>query len=218
MRSAHGWRPLVPDPRVILMPGVGLFSVGTTYGDATIAADIAESNIAVISPAEAIGRFETISEHETLEMEYWSLEQAKLGKANPRPLAGQIVVITGGGGTIGAAIARAFAAEGAEVAVLDRDRVASTRRRCRTFFIERSPIRRPLCLTCAAMNSPAMTWRVRRISHTLWSIRPHGRTSWIRIEHLRGAASSGTRPAIGSQLAAKQANHWLALLLDQQVR
>ena len=58
-------------------------------------------------------------------MEYWSLEQAKLGAAKPKALAGRVVAVTGGGGTIGAAIAKAFAAQGAEVAVLDRDENAA---------------------------------------------------------------------------------------------
>jgi rhamnose utilization protein RhaD (predicted bifunctional aldolase and dehydrogenase)/NAD(P)-dependent dehydrogenase (short-subunit alcohol dehydrogenase family) len=118
-------KPLDPLPRVVLVPGLGLFGVGASLAEARVAADIAETNIAVISAAESIGRFESISEADTFAMEYWSLEQAKLGKAVPRPLAGQVVAVTGGGGTIGAAIARAFAARGAEVAVLDRDLAAA---------------------------------------------------------------------------------------------
>jgi rhamnose utilization protein RhaD (predicted bifunctional aldolase and dehydrogenase)/NAD(P)-dependent dehydrogenase (short-subunit alcohol dehydrogenase family) len=124
-RSVPPKKPLDPIPRVVLMPGLGLFGVGASLGEARIAADIAETNIAVISAAESIGRYETISEADTFAMEYWSLEQAKLGKAAPRHLAGQVVAVTGGGGTIGAAIARAFTAEGAEVAVLDRDLAAA---------------------------------------------------------------------------------------------
>jgi NAD(P)-dependent dehydrogenase (short-subunit alcohol dehydrogenase family) len=58
-------------------------------------------------------------------MEYWSLEQAKLGKESRRPLQGTIVTVTGGGGAIGAAIAAAFAQRGAEVAVLDVDIAAA---------------------------------------------------------------------------------------------
>jgi rhamnose utilization protein RhaD (predicted bifunctional aldolase and dehydrogenase)/NAD(P)-dependent dehydrogenase (short-subunit alcohol dehydrogenase family) len=112
-------------PRVTLVPGLGLFGIGATRAEARIAADIAETNIAVITAAEAMDRFESISEADTFEMEYWSLEQAKLGKSKPKPLAGQVVAITGGAGTIGAATARAFAAEGAEVAVLDRDLAAA---------------------------------------------------------------------------------------------
>ena len=112
-------------PRVVLVPGIGLFGVGASLGEARIAADIAETNIAVISAAESIGRYESIAEADSFAMEYWSLEQAKLGKGAPRRLAGQVVAITGGGGTIGAAIALAFHAEGAEVAVLDRDMAAA---------------------------------------------------------------------------------------------
>ena len=58
------------------------------------------------------------------DMEYWSLEQAKLGTAEEKPLAGQIAVITGAAGAIGAATAKAFAAAGAEVALLDLDETA----------------------------------------------------------------------------------------------
>jgi NAD(P)-dependent dehydrogenase (short-subunit alcohol dehydrogenase family) len=54
-------------------------------------------------------------------MEYWSLEQAKLGKGGEKRLARHVVLVTGGGGAIGAATARAFAAEGAELAILDLD-------------------------------------------------------------------------------------------------
>jgi NAD(P)-dependent dehydrogenase (short-subunit alcohol dehydrogenase family) len=62
--------------------------------------------------------------------EYWPLEQAKLAPILPSPasggglgrgspLAGQIAAVTGAAGAIGAATAQAFAAAGAEVALLD---------------------------------------------------------------------------------------------------
>jgi NAD(P)-dependent dehydrogenase (short-subunit alcohol dehydrogenase family) len=53
------------------------------------------------------------------------LEQAKLGAKKDPPLAGQIAVVTGAAGAIGAATAKAFAAAGAEVALLDVDREAA---------------------------------------------------------------------------------------------
>jgi NAD(P)-dependent dehydrogenase (short-subunit alcohol dehydrogenase family) len=59
------------------------------------------------------------------DMEYWSLEQAKLGSAKEPPLAGQVAAITGGAGAIGAATAKAFAAAGAEIAILDVDEAAA---------------------------------------------------------------------------------------------
>ena len=112
---------LDPMPRVILVPGLGLFGLGASARAATVAADVAENAIEVIGQAEAIGRFESISEAEMFAVEYWSLEQAKLGTAAAPPLARQIVVVTGGASGIGAATAAAFAAQGAEVAVLDRN-------------------------------------------------------------------------------------------------
>jgi rhamnose utilization protein RhaD (predicted bifunctional aldolase and dehydrogenase)/NAD(P)-dependent dehydrogenase (short-subunit alcohol dehydrogenase family) len=114
-------KELDPLPRVILVPGVGMFGVGGSAKDAAIAADIAENAIAVITDAEAMGEYRSISEFDMFEVEYWSLEQAKLGKSNEKSLARQVAVITGGGAGIGAATARAMAKEGAEVAVLDRD-------------------------------------------------------------------------------------------------
>jgi NAD(P)-dependent dehydrogenase (short-subunit alcohol dehydrogenase family) len=72
-----------------------------------------------------LGRFSPVNEADTFDMEYWSLEQAKLGKGGEQPLARQVVLITGGAGAIGAATARAFAAQGAAVAVLDLDGIAA---------------------------------------------------------------------------------------------
>jgi NAD(P)-dependent dehydrogenase (short-subunit alcohol dehydrogenase family) len=77
--------------------------------------------VETITDAEAIGRFESISEADLFDIEYWSLEQAKLGRLSEKALAGQIAVITGGVGTIGFATARAMSGAGAEVALLDID-------------------------------------------------------------------------------------------------
>ena len=112
-------RELDPVPRVVLVPGLGLFGVGRTKQDAIIAADIAEEWMTVFADAERIGRFESISEADMFDVEYWPLEQAKLGARKEPPLAGQIAAVTGAAGAIGAATARAFAAAGAEVALLD---------------------------------------------------------------------------------------------------
>jgi rhamnose utilization protein RhaD (predicted bifunctional aldolase and dehydrogenase)/NAD(P)-dependent dehydrogenase (short-subunit alcohol dehydrogenase family) len=110
---------LDPAPRVVLVPGLGLYGLGRSRKDARVAADLAEAAIETIADAEAIGRFESLPEPDLFDMEYWSLEQAKLSAAKPLPLAGQIVAVTGAGSGIGAATAKAFAAAGAEVALLD---------------------------------------------------------------------------------------------------
>ena len=112
---------LDPLPRVALVPGLGLFGMGASAKDAHIAADVAEAAIEGITDAEAIGRFTAISEAATFDCEYWPLELAKLGARKNLPLAGQVAVVTGAAGAIGAATARAFAQAGAEVALLDLD-------------------------------------------------------------------------------------------------
>jgi NAD(P)-dependent dehydrogenase (short-subunit alcohol dehydrogenase family) len=125
VRFAGAKKMLDPLPRVVLIAGLGLFGLGRSKKDARIAADLAEAAVETITDAEAIGRFESISEADMFDVEYWSLEQAKLGTAKEAPLAGQIAAITGAAGAIGAATAQAFAAAGAEVALLDIDEDAA---------------------------------------------------------------------------------------------
>ncbi|HEY5338835.1 MAG TPA: bifunctional aldolase/short-chain dehydrogenase [Rhizomicrobium sp.] len=112
-------KELDPLPRVILVPGVGMFGLGASAKDAAIAADIAENTVEVVTNAEGVTSYQPISEADMFEVEYWSLEQAKLGKGAEKVLARQVCVVTGGGSGIGAATAKEMAAEGAEVAVLD---------------------------------------------------------------------------------------------------
>ena len=114
-------RRLDPLPRLAAIPGLGLAGIGRSAAEAAVAADVGEAWVATVLRAEAVGRFEPVGEADLFDMEYWPLEQAKLGKAAERRLARHVVVVTGAAGAIGEATARAFAAEGAEVALLDVD-------------------------------------------------------------------------------------------------
>ena len=109
-------------PRVILVPGLGFFSIGNNNKNAKIVADLAETNINVILDAEKIGNYKSISKSNAFDMEYWSLEQAKLKKNISKRFDGNIVVITGGCGAIGLSTAAEFKKEGAEVVILDVNR------------------------------------------------------------------------------------------------
>jgi rhamnose utilization protein RhaD (predicted bifunctional aldolase and dehydrogenase)/NAD(P)-dependent dehydrogenase (short-subunit alcohol dehydrogenase family) len=118
-------QPLDPLPRLVAIPGLGLVGIGKSAAEAAVVADVAEAWAQTLLAAEAVGRFAPVNEADTFDMEYWSLEQAKLGKGSEKPLARQVVLVTGGAGAIGAATARAFAAQGAAVVVLDLDPVAA---------------------------------------------------------------------------------------------
>jgi rhamnose utilization protein RhaD (predicted bifunctional aldolase and dehydrogenase)/NAD(P)-dependent dehydrogenase (short-subunit alcohol dehydrogenase family) len=118
-------RILDPLPRIVLVPGLGLFGLGRSKKDAHIAADLAEAMVECVTNAESLSRFESIGDSDAFDMEYWSLEQAKLGTSQEKPLAGQITVVTGAGGAIGSAVARAFTVAGAETALLDVDENAA---------------------------------------------------------------------------------------------
>jgi rhamnulose-1-phosphate aldolase/alcohol dehydrogenase len=127
VRFNGGKTEIDPYPRVVLVPGLGLFGLGASARDAHIAADIAENTIEVITNAERMSSYESICEADMFDVEYWSLEQAKLSKSAEKPLARQVAVITGGGSGIGAATAKAMAKQGAEVALLELDEEAADR-------------------------------------------------------------------------------------------
>ncbi|HJP22578.1 MAG TPA: bifunctional aldolase/short-chain dehydrogenase [Alphaproteobacteria bacterium] len=115
----------VPDlkPRVILVPGLGLLGLGASKAKADMAADLYAATVEVISAAEALGSYQPADEAAIFAIEAWAPERAKLKRMSPGAarLAGHVAAVTGGASGIGAATARAFRAEGAEVAVLDLD-------------------------------------------------------------------------------------------------
>jgi len=114
-------KKLDPWPRVLLVPGIGVITVGKTARDAAIAADIYEHTITVIEDAEALGAYAPVSREDLFDVEYWSLEQAKIKKVADAELAGKIVVVTGAGSGIGKATAERFLQLGAHVVMGDRD-------------------------------------------------------------------------------------------------
>ncbi|MGH7331662.1 MAG: bifunctional rhamnulose-1-phosphate aldolase/short-chain dehydrogenase [Candidatus Rokuibacteriota bacterium] len=111
-----------PLPRVVLVGGLGMFTAGKDRRTAAIVTDIYHHTIDVMGNASAFGRYVSLSPRDAFDVEYWPLELYKLTLAPPeRELARRIALVTGGAGSLGKAVARRLAAEGAHVVVSDID-------------------------------------------------------------------------------------------------
>ena len=121
------WSTLADNPKTMLDPmpklawveGMGLIGIGGSMKEAKTITDLGIQNVRVTTDAEAAGGFYPVTDKDLFDMEYWSLEQAKLGKASPPPLQGKVTVITGAGGAIGSAMVKVFEKAGAEVVAVD---------------------------------------------------------------------------------------------------
>ncbi len=112
---------LDPYPRLCLVAGLGLVALGFTRKGARIAADIGEHTIQAKLRAFSLGEYAPISDSHIFDMEYWGLQQKKLGGISLFQLQGQVAVVTGGGGAIGFGIADRLLAAGAAVVIADID-------------------------------------------------------------------------------------------------
>ncbi|OLE00231.1 MAG: short-chain dehydrogenase, partial [Candidatus Rokubacteria bacterium 13_1_20CM_4_68_9] len=109
-------------PRVVLVPGLGMFTIGRDRRTAGIVSDIYHHTIDVIGNATAFGGYVSLTAKDAFDVEYWPLELYKLTLAPPeKELARRIALVTGGASGIGRAVARRLATEGAHVLVGDVD-------------------------------------------------------------------------------------------------
>lgn len=109
-----------PNPVIILLPGVGLFSYSKDKQTARVAAEFYTNAINVMRGAEAITKYTALPRQEAFDIEYWLLEEAKLQRMpKEKPLSRKVALVTGAGGGIGKAIAQKLAAEGANVVLTD---------------------------------------------------------------------------------------------------
>src|SRR5499427_5493807 len=111
-----------PNPAVILIPGVGMIAWGKNKSESRVTAEFYNCAIEVMRGAEAIDRYEAMDEQEAFDIEYWSLEEAKLRRLPPeKELDRQVVAVVGAGAGIGKATALRLVKDGAHVVCVDRD-------------------------------------------------------------------------------------------------
>ena len=147
-------------PRVILVQNVGLFSVGNSFNASKIAGDLTETNARVITSVEETSKYKFIPEKDLFDVEYWSLEQAKIKKAK-KILEGNVVVITGSAGAIGSATYKLFKSYGAEIVLLDYDlkKIKELQKKVKD-----------LCLHCDVTNKNSISKAFSKICETYGGI------------------------------------------------
>lgn len=135
-----------PNPTVVLVPGVGLFSFGKNKAEARITGEFYVNAIHVMEGAASLGagpsphplpqagaavpsesfqvhrNYVALPPAEAFGIEYWQLEEAKLRRMPPeKEFSRKVMMIVGGGAGIGREVARLGASRGAHVVVGDLD-------------------------------------------------------------------------------------------------
>jgi len=139
-----------PNPTVVLVPGVGMFSFGKSKTEARITGEFYVNAIHVMEGATGLDdgkapaqvpqagaaaphsafrvkhNYVALPPSEAFRIEYWALEEAKLRRQPPeKEFSRQVFIIVGGGSGIGRETAIQAAQRGAHVAVADRDLAAA---------------------------------------------------------------------------------------------
>lgn len=108
-------------PRMVEIPGKGVFGAGKNLAAAETVLSLAENGALIEQLAAAFGGVHYLSSAQREFIENWEVEsyRAKVAAGNSAPLTGVVAVVTGGAQGFGYGIAKALAAQGADVAVAD---------------------------------------------------------------------------------------------------
>jgi len=120
-RLAPGLQKFDSHPRVVLLPGLGAVCAGEDAQAAQIVRDITEQTLGVKAwfAAEGAG-YQGLDESHLFDMEYFTLQHAKLARrAGKGQLGRQVALVTGAAGAIGVGVCEKLLLEGCHVAVSD---------------------------------------------------------------------------------------------------
>jgi rhamnulose-1-phosphate aldolase/alcohol dehydrogenase len=153
---------LDPMPRIILVPGVGMWTTGKDARAARIVHDIYHHTIQIISHAQVLGGYATLDEKYAFEAEYWELELYKLSLLpKEKDLARQVAIVTGAASGIGRAIARRFGEEGAHVIVTDINLEGA--QAVADEIVKKQGLRRAIALQLDVTNQAAVEEAIKRV-------------------------------------------------------
>lgn len=126
-----------PNPRVVLIPGIGMFSFGKNKKEARITGEFYVNAIGVMEGAtsmegegvdpdlnsdDIVHNYVSLPESEAFRIEYWDLEIAKLKRRPPEEeMARTVAFVAGGGSGIGEEICHQLLASDGHVIVADLD-------------------------------------------------------------------------------------------------
>jgi rhamnose utilization protein RhaD (predicted bifunctional aldolase and dehydrogenase)/NAD(P)-dependent dehydrogenase (short-subunit alcohol dehydrogenase family) len=140
-----------PNPTVVLVPGIGMFSFGKNKTEARITGEFYTNAIHVMEGATALGsaikpgvlpqagpaakteafsvysNYVALPPSEAFRIEYWQLEEAKIRRQPPeKELSRQICLVVGGGNGVGRETVLLAAYRGGHVVVADKEFEAAT--------------------------------------------------------------------------------------------
>src|SRR5436305_6187719 len=116
----------MPKPGIRTTVGLGMIAWGKNKSESRVTGEFYNCAVEVMRGAEAIDHYEAMDEQEAFDIEYWSLDEAKLRRLPPeRELDRQIIAVIGAGSGIGKATAHRLVQEGAHIVCVDVDEAAA---------------------------------------------------------------------------------------------